>query len=74
METLHNLDISTSTKEMTESLLFTGFIKDIIMANETCQILLNKFDTMNTETTYILNNLMTELKSNNIECLLKTAA
>lgn len=74
METLHNLEISTATKEMTESLLFTGFIKDIIMANETCQILLNKFESVNTETTYILNNLMTELKLNNIKCLLKTAA
>jgi len=73
METLNNLKISNETIVMTESLVLNGFIKEIILANETCQILLNKFESINTETTYILSNLMNELKGKNIDCLLKTA-
>lgn len=74
METLNNLEISEATREMTESLVITGFIKDIILANKTCQILLHEFENINTETAYILNNLMSELKLQNISYLLRTAA
>ncbi len=74
METLNNLKLSETTREMTESLLFTGFIKDIIYSNKTCQILLDEFETINTETTYILQNLMTELKGKNISYLLSTTS
>lgn len=73
METLNNLEISDATKEMTESLVITGFIKEIILANKTCQILLDEFDTINTETAYVLHNLMSELKLQNISYLLRTA-
>lgn len=73
METLNNLQISETTKEMTQSLLFGGFIKDIIMANKTCQILLNEFDSINTETAYILHNLAAELKGQNLSYELKTS-
>jgi len=73
MTTLNDLQISKKTKDMTQSLVFTGFIKDIILANQTCQILLNEFDSINTETAYILNNLMSELKLNNISFKLNTA-
>jgi len=73
METLNHLEISSTTKEMTESLLISGFIKEIILANQTCQILLDEFDSINTEAAYVLNNLMSELKLNNIAYMLKTA-
>lgn len=74
MKTLRDLSLSNETREMTESLVIKGFINEIILANKTCQILLNKFESINTETAYILNNLMTELKNKNITYLLKTAA
>lgn len=73
METLNQLKISDTTREMTQSLLFGGFIKDIILANKTCQILLNEFDSINTETTYILHNLAAELKGQDLAYELKTA-
>ena len=62
MEILDEIEISPLTKEMTESLFISGFIESIKLANRNCQIILNKFETINTETTYVLHSLLTELK------------
>jgi len=66
MEILDEIEISPSTKEMTESLFISGFIEKIILANRNCQIILNKFESINTETTYVLHSLLSELKDNNM--------
>lgn len=73
MEILNEIEISSSTKEMTESLFISGFIEKIIVANRNCQIILNKFETINTETTYVLHNLLSELKENDLSYSLENA-
>lgn len=73
MEILDEIEISPLTKEMTQSLFISGFIESIKLANQNCQIILNKFETINTETTYVLHSLLTELKDKKMSFSLENA-
>lgn len=73
MEILDEIEISPSTKEMTESLFISGFIEKIVLANKNCQIILNKFESINTETTYVLHSLLAEIKDNDLSYSLENA-
>lgn len=74
MNAINQLQISGATREMTQSLVRNGFIKEITFKNKSCQILINKIEHINTETAYILDRLLAELKHQKFSYLLRTMA